>query len=231
MAFYDLHFYEEIMLLALKDEEGTIPFGTMYNYAVSGAFVAELLLADRIQVDQSNKKKLIKPVNQRKFGDPLLDECLETIFEAKKERKLQTWISKFAEMSKLKHRTASQLCKRGILRCKEKDVLLIFKKKVYPEINPDPERKLIRRLEEAIFSDKENLDMHTVVIISLAHHTGLLEVNFDKKRLKERKKRIGKITNGEIVGNVTGEAIQAMQAAITAATTAATIAATAASTS
>ena len=36
----NLFLYEEIMLLALKDEEGTIASGTMYNYADGGAIIA-----------------------------------------------------------------------------------------------------------------------------------------------------------------------------------------------
>ena len=131
MSNNNLHLYEEIMLLALKDEEGTIPFGTMYNFALSGAFVAELLLENRIEIDASKKKK-IEVVNDKKMYDPLLDECLNKIDEAKKERRLQTWVSEFASLKGLKHRTAKQLCQRGILKTDEKDVLLIFKKKIYP---------------------------------------------------------------------------------------------------
>ena len=223
MAYKNLFLYEEIMLLAFKDEEGTIPFGAMYNYAVAGAFIAEFLLGKRIKI-QDGKKKIVKPASDKKFGDPLLDDCLEKIFNSKKKRRLQTWISEFANMKNLKHRSAKQLCRRGILKSDEKDVLLIFKKKIYPEINPDPERKLKARLEEAIFTDKQDLNPRTVVIVSLAHKAGLLEHNFDKKRLKKKKERIEKITKGEIAGEVTKEAIEAMQAAVFVATTAATIA-------
>jgi len=226
----ELYLYEEIMLLAFKDNEGTIPFGTMYNFAVSGAFMAELLLTERIKVDPSDKKKLAKPVDKKKFGDPLLDECLESIFDSRKERRMQIWVSKFANMSKLKHRTAKQLCRRGILRMKEEDVLLIFKRKVYPEVNPGPERELKNRLREAIFTDKQDLDPRTTVVLALADKTGLLKVNFDKKKLKQSKKRIKKICNGEVTAQATQEAIQAMQAAIAAATTAASVAATAGAT-
>ena len=35
--------HEEIMLLALRDEEGTVVSGTMYQYAIGGAILADLL--------------------------------------------------------------------------------------------------------------------------------------------------------------------------------------------
>ena len=187
MTYKNLYLYEEIMLLDFKDKEGTIPFGTMYNFAVVGAFIAELLLTNRIKIKHSKSRKKVVPVSNNKFGDPLLDECLEILSNSRKERDLKTWINRFANMKKLKNRTAKQLCKRGILRSKEKDVLLIFKKRVYPEINPEPERKLLNRLEKAIFSDRKNLDPRTIVIISLAHKAGILPHNFDKKRLKRKR--------------------------------------------
>lgn len=51
-----LFLQEEIMLLALRDKEGTIASGSMYQYAISGAILAELLLNNRIVVDESKKK-------------------------------------------------------------------------------------------------------------------------------------------------------------------------------
>ncbi len=40
----NLFLHEEIMLLALRDEEGTIASGTMYKYAIGAAVLSELLL-------------------------------------------------------------------------------------------------------------------------------------------------------------------------------------------
>ena len=47
-----------------------------------------------------------------------------------------------------------------------------------------------------------------------ANAVGLLNIVFDKKELKQRKDRIEKIVNGEIVGEAATTAIQAVQAAI-----------------
>src|SRR5215471_17800660 len=51
-----LFLYEEILLLALRDGEGTMPLGTMYEYAVGGALLAELSLSGRIRLDSSRRK-------------------------------------------------------------------------------------------------------------------------------------------------------------------------------
>jgi hypothetical protein len=92
--------------------------------------------------------------------------------------------------------------------------LLLFTRKIYPELNPVPERRLIERLRQAIFTDGRDIDPRTVVLVSLADSTGLLKVVFDKKKLKGRKDRIKEISNGEITGKAAKEAIQAMQAAV-----------------
>jgi Fe-S-cluster formation regulator IscX/YfhJ len=73
---------------------------------------------------------------------------------------------------------------------------------------------MIKRLKEAIFTETEDIDPRTVVLVSLADSTGLLKVIFDKKELKAHKKRIEQVVNGDVSGKATKEAIEAMQAAV-----------------
>ena len=210
----NLFLHEEIMLLALRDEEGTIASGTMYQYAIGAAVLAELLLNKCIAVGESRRKKLVDLISSQPFGEPLIDQCLEKISNAKRRASLQTWVSRFASVKNLKHRVAKQLCERGILRAAEDTILLLFTRKIYPEINPEPERKLIERLRQAIFTDSRDVDPRTVVLVSLANSTGLLKIVFDKKKLKGRKARIKEMSDGEITGKAAKEAIEAMQAAV-----------------
>jgi Golgi phosphoprotein 3 len=209
-----LFLHEEVMLLALRDEEGTIASGTMYQYAIGAAILSELLLNQRIALDESKKKKLVNLISSTPLGNPLIDQCLEKIGNAKRRASLQTWVSRFAGVKNLKHRVAQQLCDRGILRASEDKILLLFTRKIYPEINPEPERRLIERLRQAIFTDSRDIDPRTVVLVSLADSTGLLKEAFDKKKLKSRKARIKEISNGEITGKAAKEAIEAIQAAV-----------------
>jgi hypothetical protein len=211
---YSVHLHEEVMLLALRDKEGTVAAGAMYQYAIGGAILADLLLSERIRAIESGKKTLAKVVNPSPVGEPLMDECLNLVRDSKKTRTLQHWVSRFAGVKKLPHRVAEQLCQRGILRADEDKVMLFFTRKIYPEVNPEPERQLIERLTEAIFTESRDLEANTIVLVSLANAVGLLKIVFDKKELKKRKDRIEKIINGEIVGKAAAEAIQAVQAAI-----------------
>jgi hypothetical protein len=206
--------YEEILLLALKDEEGTIAPGTMYQYAVGGAILAELLLAGRIELAEQRRKKLVEVLDETPAGDELLDECLEKIRTAKRRASIQAWVERFAQIKSLRDRVAQQLCRRGILQMDEKKVLLLFTRKVYPEIDRGPEQQLIGRLHEAIFTDTPDVDHRTVVLLSLASSASILPVIFDKKSLKARKARIEQVVNGEVTGKAAKEVIEAMQAAV-----------------
>jgi Golgi phosphoprotein 3 len=207
-----LYLYEEIMLLALRDEKGTIATG-FPEQIVAGAILAELLLDGRISVDDS-KKKLVNVVNDKTSGDPIFDECLEKMATAKRRASLQTWVSRLAAIKGLRFNVAQQLCDRRILRADQDKILFIFKRRIYPEINPMPEKKIIDRMREAIFTDNRTLDARTVVLVSLANGSDLLRQTFGRKEIKARKSRIEKISNGELIGKATGDVIAACQTAL-----------------
>jgi len=209
-----LYLHEEIMLLALRDREGTVFSGTMYNFAIGGAVLAELLMAKRIDVEAIRKRQCARVLSPAPLGDPLVDECLSKLGGLKRRDQLQTWVLKFANTKNLKHRVAEQLAKRRILRIDEDKVLGIFTRKIYPEVDPRPEWELIERLRQAIFGDGGEIDPRTVVLLSLANSADLLKLVFDKKQLKSRKARIEQVVNGELTGKATNEAIRAMQAAV-----------------
>lgn len=222
-----LYLPEEILLLALKDQKGTIESSaSMYQYAVGGAILAELLLQKRIKVDESSKKKLIDIVSSQLTGDAVLDECLSKIAVARRRASVKTWLTRFAQVKHLKHRVAEQLCRKNILKEDESKLLLFFTHKVYPEIDHEPEQEIINRIKNAVFSDSEEIDPRTIILLSLVYKSNLLTIIIDRKQLKERKKRIGKLVNGELIGKAAGDAIAAVQAAILVATTTPVIIAT-----
>ena len=207
-----LFLYEEIMLLALRDEQGTIATG-FPEQVVAGAILSELLLDGRITIDDT-RKQLVNLIDGKATGDPVVDECLEKMAAAKRRASLKTWVQRLAGIKGLRHKVAQQLCDRGILRAGEDKVLFLFKRRVYPEIDPAPERKIIKRLRTALFTDHHRIDPRTVVLISLANGADLLRQTFGRKEIKTRKKRIEQITNGDMTGKATSEVIAACQTAL-----------------
>lgn len=209
-----LYIYEEILLLALRDKEGTLLPMVNYPLALGGALLAELLMSRTILLEAKRKSKYITLNDEKLSGDLLLDECIEKIKQAKRKATMPIWISRFARIKNLKHRVAQKLCQRGILQASEDTILLIFKRKIYPQINPQPEQKIIQRLRQVIFSTENDIDPRTIVLLSLAKSVNLLSSFLSKDEQKSQKKRIEQIVNGEIAGKATKEAIEAMEAAV-----------------
>ncbi|MBT8075358.1 MAG: GPP34 family phosphoprotein, partial [Gammaproteobacteria bacterium] len=89
-----LFLYEEAMLLALRDEKGTV-MTSFPDQVVAGAVLAELLLDGRISVED-NKKQLVDVLHDGQLGDPLMDECLEKIASSKRLASVRTWVSRLA---------------------------------------------------------------------------------------------------------------------------------------
>ncbi|MHC4991336.1 MAG: GOLPH3/VPS74 family protein, partial [Planctomycetota bacterium] len=204
----NLFLHEQIMLLALRDREGTIEFGVEYRHALGGAILAELLLGRRLTVDDVGKKKVARMVSDEPTGDGVIDECLAMVADSK-PRQLEDWVTRFADLKDLKHRVAQQLCRRGILRADEQSVLLLFTRRIYPEVDHGPEQALIERLRAAIFEDGVEVDPLTTVLVSVANGAGLLRFTFDKKQLRDREDRIEQIVNGELSGQATKDAVAA----------------------
>jgi len=211
----NLKLHEEILLLSLRDKKGTFASTERLGFALGGAILAELLLLKKVEIDEVKKnKKLLNLVNSTPTGDPVLDECIEKVKKAKRRAQIRQWVIRFAQVKKLKHKIAEQLCRKSILRADEDKILLIFTRKIYPEINPIPERQLIDRIKRVILSDAPEIDPRTAIITALAFRTNLLKLVIDKQILKDRKKRLKQIAEGQVAAKATLEAIQAVQAAV-----------------
>lgn len=219
----DLYLHEEVLLLALKDEEGTIEAGSYYTHAIASAVIAELIVRQRIALTGTEKKRFLEVTDRTPVGEPLLDESLERMATAKRRARLSSWVARLAGAKKLRDRLAEGLRRRGILRADVRDVLLFFKRKTWPTVNPEPERELVERLHHAIFGDGD-VEARTIVLVSIAHHTGLLKNVFDRKELKARRDHIKALIETEAVGDAARSAIEAMHAAIAVATMASTTA-------
>jgi len=213
-----LALHEEIMLLALHDKKGTVIGGVWHATALGGAILSELLLQGKLAIETEGKKSFVKLADKKKTGDEVLDEAIQKVADAKRRTDAKTWIMRFAALKNLWHRVARRLCDQKILRADERQLLLFFKQKIYPERNHGPERAIMKQLQSAIFTSAKDVDARTVVLVSLADASHLLPVLFDRKKLQERKDHIKLLVQGETVGGAMRESILQAQAAIMVAT-------------
>ncbi len=236
-----LHLHEQLLLLVLRDRKGTVDYRAgFYNLAMGGAILAELALAGVIRIEESKKAFVEAMPGTSRPRDEIMADALERVRNSRRRRRASAWVSTFGGLKRLRHRTALGLCRRGILRTRESQILLVFSRKLYPTLDPGPERKLLAGMREAVMGEGE-IEAGLGVVLSLAHATGSLRIHFERKELKARKARLKAVAAGEpftagagapaiAAQNAVKAAVAAAQAAV-AATQAAVVAATIAASS
>lgn len=227
-----LGIHHELLLLALHDKKGTMAFGTMVELGLGGAILMELLLEERVRIVEEGgrwKKRYVEVLDASTTHDPAMDAALEKLKGLKRRGNPQSTVTRIGHLRKLRALVARDLCRKGVLRETEQEILLLFRRKVYPTVDPRPEAELISRVRGAL-EGTGPVDERTASIIALADVTDILGAIYprkDRKRLKARIKEVA--TSGG--GAATRDAVEAARAAATAAVAAAVIASTAAASS
>ena len=110
----------------------------------------------------------------------LLDKCLKKIASEEKQKPLIHWVKKAIDLGYLVSVVTRELCDSGILKKDQKQILWVFSRTIYPELNPDPEKQLKKRLRHLLLDEpiEEELTQasyeRTVVIAILAEAAKLL---------------------------------------------------------
>lgn len=191
-----LHLHEQLLLLALRDRKGTPESGTGYQqYALGGAVFAELALTGWIRIEEG-RKALVEAVDGAdRPRNEILADALGLVQSSKRPRRATHWVRTFSGLKNLRHRTASGLCRRGILRSTEAKMLIVFSRKAYPTLDPGPERELATCLRTAVSGDGD-VDPRLGIVISMAHATGLLRIALGRALIRKRKERLKEIVGG-----------------------------------
>ncbi len=203
---------QELLLLALKDEKGTLAVDSTYvKVGLTGAMLLELLLEERLDVVD----KKIRVKNPSVHPDPFLEGVLEQIRDSKKERKLKDWVSRLSDKSpKLIKEMTTSLVAAGILRHEEGRILWVFPHHKHPTNDPTPELLIRRRIDDVVLGGSTP-DARTSSLISIALACELTGELFEKHVRREAKKRMKEITKANEQGAIViGHVIQEIQAAI-----------------
>ncbi len=201
----DLHLHEQVLLLALRDKDGTIEIrADRYPQALGGAILAELVLHGRLTVSEDDART-VGVADHSPLRDPVLDEAFTILLNDGETRPASQWIDRFSSIDELKHKVARELCDRGILKDSLEKVLLLFSRKVYPELDHQPEQELIDLLRAAIFSERTGLAPRSALLVSLSHFAGILDVHFESGDLKRRAERIAATREAALLQGMNSE--------------------------
>ncbi|GBE29819.1 MAG TPA: GPP34 family phosphoprotein [Bacteroidetes bacterium] len=196
---------QELMLLALKDDKGTLATeSSSLKIGLAGSLIMELLFDDRIMM-VDNKVQVLNPSTH---PDAFLEETLGYIRDSKKPRKLKDWVSRInGKMPKLIKEMTHSLVIAGILHHEEDKVLWVFPHHKFPTNDATPELLIRRRIENVVLGGNTP-DERTSALISIAlacQLTGELFEKSDRKEAKKRMKAISKASESSVVGKVIDE--------------------------
>ena len=206
-----LSFAEELLLLALDDEKGTIIDKTSIKYGLVGALLMDLALANKIDTDLEN----LMTVDTSPTGDDILDDVLAQIAQSDKTRTTAYWLVRLSEgSSTIKERVLDRLIQKGILRREEQKILWVFARRRYPVMDDKEEKEVKTRIREVVLSDSIP-DSRDVVLISLIKGCYLVDEIFSHEEIDAIRGRIGQIARMDLIGQTLSGIIESVTEAMT----------------
>lgn len=211
-----LSLMEELLLLALKNDKGTVSFAVTSSLPVAliGSVLMELELMGRVKVEEK-----ITLLDDTLAGDILLDNVLDPIIEAKKEKKTSSLISSLSwKLRNMDKQIAGRLVEKGVLQKVEDTILWIFPTTNYPTANPQPEEAVRQRIRDTVMSGN-TADERTRRLLVLVRCCEMEKSIFDEADLKTAKKRIKELTEDDPIGKAIRQVMDDNNAATVAAIT------------
>ena len=205
-----LGLHEELLLLALRDQEGTVDDrASYYQYALAGGVLCELMASGLVTVSPEAPHWVdVVPdrgsTDARITADPVLRESLAAI-HASKRRILTEWVSRLSSDKDLRHPVAQLLCDRRILEHRQEKVMLMFSRSTYPTVDPSVESELVRRLRSGLGDGPETLDERTRSLAALAAETGLLKMVFEPEQAEAHSSAISRLKDKHPVADAVRE--------------------------
>ncbi|AHF05953.1 GOLPH3/VPS74 family protein [Desulfitobacterium metallireducens] len=188
---------EELLLLAVHEEKGSIPFdaSNKIDFCLAGALLIELELMNRVKAD----KKTLQVINRTSTGNSRLDTLLNLIDHSKKVRSPSYWITKSKGTFKhLRHEYLEQLVNQGILREEERQIFWIFPSTAYPLRDTLLKREIRDRVRLVILRE-ETPSPRTARLIALVHACGLTNTIFDKEERKDARKKVKALAKEDLL--------------------------------
>lgn len=205
-----LKLHEAVLLLALNEETGKMIRRISWpDVIIAGAALAELCFHGRIELSDDTRA-IVTVIDEQPCDDPVLDALLERIKAEERSRKLRHWVQKLGT-KKLRLLTAQELVRRGVLNEQEGRFLFVFPVTHFPEADPQPEQRLLRRIREALESADVEVDEPTATVIALSYHTELLRAHFSRKQLKQWGDRVAQISDSSRVSEVITKVVKTVE--------------------
>lgn len=206
-----LRFAEEIILLLLNEERGTLASSLpqhALDAVLAGAVLMDLALEDRIDTDLE-QLILLDPTPT---GDALLDPTLADIAQASKRHDAGFWVAQTAERgTEIRDNALARLVKRGIIEVDSGDAISLTRSvslsRRYSDLDGKTVEEVQLRIMRVLFS-KDIPDPRDIVLISLANVCGIFKNILSKSELAELEEQIDLISQLDLIGQSVAKAIR-----------------------
>ena len=208
-----LRLVEEIVLLLLRDDDGTfvrVPSWSLH-YAIAGAVMMDLAMEDRIDSDLEH----VIVLDDSPTGDSLLDPTLADIAAGEKQS-ARYWVERTAEHGEaIKEEALARLVERGILERRDDKFLWVFESRRYPMIDGRAEREVKLRIMGVLFSD-DIPDPRDVTVICLADACDIFKELLTRRELERASARIEQVRRLDLIGQAMSGAIRDIEVSVAA---------------
>jgi Golgi phosphoprotein 3 len=209
----NLNVPEKLFILSIDDDQGALvkSVKTMLRYGLAGALLAELALANKINLEEGR----LASTDVTSTGDAMVDEALEMIAAEQKPRKTSRWIDAIGKKLTFKQ-TAERLSKDGVFQIEKKRYLWVIPYEASPQVDASAKYWVKQHLRGIVLAG-EKAEAADVALLSLLRACRLLHLVFTHDERKMAEKKVGDLVQNEVFG----EAVVTLLAEIDAATSAA----------
>ncbi len=205
---------EEILLLLLDDEKGTLPPVPQLtlHFVLAGGVLMELAINNRID----NHIDTLEIVSEEPLNIPILDQYLSKICHNPDQQDVKYWINAIADDgSTIVDLGFKSLVERGVLGESEKRFLWVMKTRAYPMVDGAVEREVKLRIMNILYSD-EIPDQRDVVIFCLMDACDMFRTLLGPVELNRMRGRISDVSKLDLIGQATTKMIREIQVALVA---------------
>lgn len=210
---------EDLLLLLLDDESGTLAASDKVRPLLGGALLLELALAERVEVVEKARiwSSAKVAVTGPPVGEPVLDEALATV--AVKPRSAQDLVERLGKGTR--DRLLDRLVERGLVERHEGKVLGLFPRTTWPAVDARHEES-VRALLQGVLVQGLTPDARTSALVALLAAIDHAHQVVDRGDVpaREVKARAKEISEGAWAATAVKDAVAAAQAAVAAAVTA-----------
>jgi hypothetical protein len=216
---------EDLLLLMLDDEKGTLAASGYMQPVLGGALLIELALAGAVEVEEKPshwKGAQVSVVPDARPDDPVLGAAYDVV--AEKPRTAQALVDKIGKHKR--EELLGRLVDRGILERREAKMVGLIPRTRWPAADMDREQELRRALNGALVQGLQP-DDRTAALIAILVSMGRAHRVIDHEGLASSvvKKRAKQISEGAWAAKAIRDALNAATAAIAAGAVAGAVAA------